>query len=351
MTNQLTTTHQIIIGDSAKMDNVASDSIDLVVTSPPYPMIEMWDGVFSTQNPIVSEALSTNGNVAFELMHKELDKVWTELKRVVKEGGIVCINIGDATRTINGNFAIYPNHARILTKMIELGFVALPEILWHKPTNAPNKYMGSGMLPGGAYVTLEHEHILIFRKNNKKPLSLNEKIIRKESAYFWEERNEWFSDVWRIIGSRQMTPKGSTRERSAAYPFEIPKRLVLMYSKYGDTVLDPFIGTGTTTKVAVTLGRNSIGYDIDNSIAKNCFDEILNAKEELGRVVSKRMKAHIGFVTDSEKAGNILKHSSTNYGFPVKTKQETDILFWTPVAFKIVNDELIVNYIIATNNE
>ena len=154
------TVHQIIYSDSKRMEKVPDESVDLVITSPPYPMIEMWDRIFAKQNLKIEKALKNNdGPVAFELMHQELDHVWDEAYRVLKTGGIVCVNIGDATRTIGGNFALYPNHSRILSHCLKKGLSSLPAILWRKQTNAPNKFMGSGMLAPGAYVTLEHESI------------------------------------------------------------------------------------------------------------------------------------------------------------------------------------------------
>jgi DNA modification methylase len=162
------TTHQIIIGAAQKMEQLSDNSIELVVTSPPYPMIEMWDEIMSNQNPEIKTALSSgDGPMAFELMHCELDKIWAEVDRVLIPGGFACINIGDSTRTINGEFALYPSHSRIISAFQKLGLANLPNILWRKQTNAPNKFMGSGMLPSGAYVTLEHEWILIFRKGGK----------------------------------------------------------------------------------------------------------------------------------------------------------------------------------------
>ena len=111
-------------------------------------MIEMWDDMFIGQNPEIGKALKANrGLEAFELMHRELDRIWEEVYRILKTGGIACINIGDATRTLDGNFALYSNHSRILKYLYEAGFSALPTILWRKQTNAPNKFMGSGMLP------------------------------------------------------------------------------------------------------------------------------------------------------------------------------------------------------------
>ena len=227
------TTHKIIYKDSKQMKDLADESIDLVVTSPPYPMIEMWDQIFASQNEKIGRALKKkDGPAAFELMHQELDKVWDELYRVLKEGGIACINIGDATRTINSHFALYTNHSRIHTYMQKLGFSALPAILWRKQTNAPNKFMGSGMMPPGAYVTLEHEYVLMLRKGNKKEFNTNdEKKLRRESSFFWEERNNWFSDVWMDLkGTSQNLFDIKTRGRSAAFPFELPYRLIAMFS-------------------------------------------------------------------------------------------------------------------------
>jgi DNA modification methylase len=100
-------------------------------------------------------------------MHKELDKVYDQCLKVSKDDVIICINIGDATRTINGLFRLFTNGARTVKYFLSKGFTQLPSIIWHKPTNSPNKFMGSGMLPVGAYTTLEHEHILIFRKSKR----------------------------------------------------------------------------------------------------------------------------------------------------------------------------------------
>ena len=181
------TNHRAVIADSRNLKMLQDNSIDLVVTSPPYPMIKMWDDPFSMMSGNIENALlAKDGNLAFELMHQELDKVWEELFRVTKDGGFVCINIGDATRTINERFQLYSNHSRIINACVKIGFVSLPVILWRKQTNAPNKFMGSGMLPAGAYVTLEHEYILIFRKNSKRQFRDEvAKTERMKSSFFW----------------------------------------------------------------------------------------------------------------------------------------------------------------------
>ena len=323
-------THRVFFEDARRMDTIPSGSIDLVVTSPPYPMIEMWDSLFYRQNDKVKDALTKgNGAEAFELMHKELDPVWDEIHRVLKAGGWVCINIGDATRTINANFRLYSNHSRILHYFLNLGFGALPDILWRKQTNAPNKFMGSGMLPAGAYVTLEHEYILIFRKGLKREFKCaEEKLNRQESAIFWEERNAWYSDIWTDIkGTGQGLPDGNLRFRSAAYPFELAYRLLCMFSVKGDTVLDPFLGTGTTIAAAIASGRNSVGLEIDPAFR----DPILSMKSYIvdlsNDYIYNRINRHLHFIDHRIRTKGPLKYSNHNYGFPVITSQEQKILF------------------------
>lgn len=323
------TSHKIHFGLAQHMDAIADASVDLVVTSPPYPMIEMWDEGMIQQNPTIGEALAANdGQRAFMLMHTELDKVWAEINRVTKAGSFVCINIGDATRSLNGEFQLYSNHSRIVTYFINNGFSCLPAILWRKPTNAPNKFMGSGMLPAGAYVTLEHEYILVFRKGGKRIFKSElEKLNRQRSAFFWEERNEWFSDTWDVRGTRQKLIDKSGRERSGAYPFEIPYRLVTMYSVKGDVVLDPFLGTGTTTLAAIAAGRNSIGYEMDERLAdviQNCVNE--DCLPVLNNAIRDRLEAHKIFVEKRQLSGaGNLKHYNEFYQFPVMTSQETEL--------------------------
>lgn len=325
-------THNIIIGAAQKMEQLKDNSIELVVTSPPYPMIKMWDKIMANQNPEIQTALDKNdGAKAFELMHLELDKVWAEVERVLIPGGFACINIGDSTRTINGEFALYSNHSRIITAFQKLGMTNLPNIIWRKQTNAPNKFMGSGMLPSGAYVTLEHEWILIFRKGKKQQFkNESEKLRRKESSFFWEERNVWFSDLWDLKGTRQKIDNSETRKRSAAYPFEIPYRLINMYSLQGDTVLDPFLGTGTTTLAAIASNRNSIGYEIDSMFLNIITENIKSTPVTFyNSIVQNRIDRHINFINERNadiKKGEI-KYFNENLKLPVMTKQETDIKF------------------------
>ncbi len=335
-----TTTHHIIyFSKSNNMGKIKSESVDLVVTSPPYPMIKMWDEIFYRQNPEISKMLKANKPYkAFELMHKCLDPVWDEVFRVLKPGAIACINIGDATRTINGNFALFCNHSRILQYMLSLGFGALPAILWRKQTNAPNKFMGSGMMPPGAYVTLEHEYILILRKGEKREFkSQKEKELRRESAYFWEERNIWFSDIWMDLkGTKQNMNNKKARERNGAFPFELAYRLINMFSIKQDIVLDPFLGTGTTTRAAMASSRSSIGFEMEKNMKDIIFKDMEKIIPFTIDRINKRLSDHLDFINNRKAQGKKIKHVNIHYEFPVITSQEKDLLFLQPESFGFI---------------
>ena len=323
------TTHEILFQDARDLKEIPAESVDLIVTSPPYPMITMWDEMFSTQNPDIQKALACgDGKQAYALMHKILDSVWSEVFRVLKNGRFACINIGDATRTVKNDFCLYPNHARILNYLLSIGFSALPDILWRKQANTPNKFMGSGMLPAGAYVTLEHEYILIVRKGSKREFKTKvEKENRRESALFWEERNIWYSDVWTDIkGTEQKLPKPLSRLRSAAFPFDLAYRLINMYSVKDDMILDPFLGTGTTAAAAMTSGRNSIGVEIDESFQQVICPIAHHIVDFSNGYLHDRLRRHSAFVESRLQNSKPLKYTNKHYGCPVVTSQEQFIL-------------------------
>ena len=329
------TNHTIFFKDSSDMSEIQSNSIDLMITSPPYPMIEMWDTLFSSLNDDIKQSLEgEDGKQAFNLMHEELNKVWGEVARILKLGGIACVNIGDATRKIGKNFQLYPNHVKVSTSFQNNGFIELPCILWRKPTNSPNKFLGSGMLPPNAYVTLEHEYILIFRKGKMKRNIAPKSENRYNSAFFWEERNKWFTDVWEDVKGvsqnlvNNTNNQHKTRERSAAFPIELPYRLITMFSLYEDTILDPFWGTGTTTLAAMISTRNSIGFEINSGFMKVFRSNLSELKRLNEEIIESRLNQHIDFIQNYTKKIKDVKYSSTHYKFPVITKQEIDILFY-----------------------
>ncbi len=320
------TRHDVHVGDARELGAVDDDAVDLVVTSPPYPMIDLWDETFAALDDRIGDRLDAgDGWGAFEAMHEALDAVWDEVRRVLRPGGIACVNVGDATRSVDGRFRQYPNHARVVEALTDRGLDPLPDVLWRKPTNSAAKFMGSGMLPTNAYVTLEHEYVLVFRNGGTRRFGDEP---RRESAYFWEERNEWFSDVWDDVGGRfQATDDGTDadRERTGAFPVEIPYRLICMYSVYGDRVLDPFWGTGTTTLAAMAAGRNSVGYELDAGFV-DAFDDRVETVGPLSeRVVAERLDRHRSFVARRREAGSEPGYEAVHYDFPVTTKQEREL--------------------------
>ncbi|MEX2443959.1 MAG: site-specific DNA-methyltransferase [Alkalispirochaeta sp.] len=321
------TNHRVVFESATRLTAVEDHSVDLIVTSPPYPMVAMWDSVFGEQNSAIQASLNDeNGADAFGLMHEILDDAWRESVRVLRPGGFACINIGDATRTIGGSFRLYSNHSRIIRTFESIGMQSLPVILWRKQTNAPNKFMGSGMLPAGAYVTLEHEYILVFRKGGKRTFGPDDRNLRRRSAFFWEERNQWFSDVWDFKGVRQKLGDTSTRGRSAAFPFELAFRLINMYSLQGETVLDPFVGTGTTIAAALSSARNSMGVEIDGRFSDAIDSTIRTFIPSANDRQIRRYEDHLEFVrTYAADKGTQLSHTNSPHGFPVMTKQETDL--------------------------
>ena len=330
------TTHKIVVANSRNLVSIPTASVQLIVTSPPYPMIEMWDSVFSEQDPTIQTALEAgNGLSAYNKMHAILNEIWAECDRVLIDSGFICINIGDATRTIQNNFRLYANHAQIITFFQNKGYSVLPDIHWRKPSNAPNKFMGSGMYPAGAYVTYEHEYILIFRKGGKRTFSGKEKLRRQKSAYFWEERNIWFSDLWEMKGTSQIIAASSAgRDRNASYPFEIPYRLVNMYSAEGDMVLDPFAGLGTTNLACMASNRNSVGIEIDPTIAELALKNMSVSPHKLNAVVDTRLANHIAFIESLPVEQQEKCYENNAHRFKVKTKQET--------AIKIDHIEMVV---------
>jgi len=291
------THHRVIIGNSQKMPEIESGSVQLIVTSPPYPMIAMWDEQFKS-DPKISElwrkldvcADEATLRQIYDSMHENLAKVWVETYRTLCEGGIACINIGDATRSIAGKFQLFPNHARIIEVCEKIGFTTLPYILWKKPTNKPKyngkgAFLGSGFLPPNAYVTLDCEFILLFRKGSLRRFEPKDKQ-RYDSAFTKAQRDEWFSQIWTLKGTRQTA--NDIERRTASYPEEIAERLIKMFSVKNETVLDPFLGSGTTTKAALKNDRNSIGYEVDAELLQTIRNKIDSAKVHTLEVVERR---------------------------------------------------------------
>lgn len=318
------TVHKVY-NETILKSELKDNSVHLVVTSPPYPMIKMWDKQFDKYPEVY---YLTDTTEKFYAIHGILDRVWKLLYDALVPGGIACINMGDATRRGSDDvFRLYPNHALIIDRCMRIGFDVLPMIHWNKPTNSPNKFMGSGMLPVNSYVTLENEYIIVLRKPGTRKF---DRQNRYESAFFWEERNDLFSDVWKLKGTTQLGTFGS-RTKTAAYPIELPMRLITMFSCLGDTVIDPFGGTGTTSRAAVVLGRSSIMYDVEKDFCSYALKSINPIDfKECEKIVADRVNQHIHFVTHYKHEPNF---KNDLYGHVI-TKQETEIKLYVPYDVK-----------------
>ena len=249
--NNLKTEQRLINGDARELSFIDDESIHLVVTSPPY-----WNLKRYNENP------DQLGHVNdYESFLNELEKVWREVFRVLVPGGrLVCV-VGDVcvSRRRFGRHLVFPLHADICVLCRKIGFDNLNPIIWHKIANASfevengSKFLGKPYEPN-AIIKNDMEFILMQRKPGgyRKPTEIQRKLSRIDKKDF----NAWFQQIWNITGA-------STRNHPAPFPLELASRLVRMFSFQGDTVLDPFCGTGTTMVASLRYGRNSIGIDID----------------------------------------------------------------------------------------
>jgi len=252
---------KIIIGDSRKMIEAKDGSIDLVVTSPPYWHIKDYE---------------VPGQIGYgQSLHeylKDIYRVWKECYRILKPGRRLCINIGDqfARSIIYGRYKVIPLHAEFIAQCEDIGFDYMGSIIWQKKTTMNTtggaNVMGSYPYPPNGMVEIDYEFILIFKKPGKSSKASSE--VKEKSKLTKEEWKEYFYGHWYFGGARQI-------EHEAMFPEELPKRLIKMYTFVGDTVLDPFLGSGTTVKTALDLNRNAIGYEINEK-----FLDII--KEKLG---------------------------------------------------------------------
>jgi modification methylase len=265
----------LLHGDARRLESVLEASVELVVTSPPYPMIPQWDAQFREL-----------GAPEYAAMLALLQEAWRACYRVLVPGGLLAIVIGDALRRGDDGFRLYPNHAATLLDAERIGFRPLPYVLWKKPTNRPNAYLGSGFLPPNAYVTLDCEYVLLLRKGGLRRFPPHDPR-RSASRFSRAERDLWFSQVWADLrGARQRGPAG----RTGAFPAALAERLVRMFSVVGDTVLDPFAGTGTTVWAAAELGRPAIGVELD----PRTYAELVREGERRGWVSATASGASAG---------------------------------------------------------
>jgi DNA modification methylase len=245
------TKHTIVFGDCRNMKEVSNESVHLMVTSPPYFNAPFdYPGLFKSYEDYLS-------------MIKDVAK---ELKRVIQSGRIAAFVVQDVR--INGR--LYPVTADIIKIMIDTGFKYREKIIWRKPEGYVRISRRSGVLlqhpyPMYFYPDNLFEEILIFQNGEfdfKYLKNLSKDVVEQSKVNLHEfDEKKWFLTVWDITNVLPL--EGRLEEGIAAFPEEIPRRLIKLYSFVGETVLDPFLGSGTTTKVAKELARDSIGYEID----------------------------------------------------------------------------------------
>ena len=242
-------TPTIILGDSRNMSELKDESVHLIVTSPPYWQLKDY-----------GNGSQIGFNDSYEDYINNLNLVWKECYRVLHKGCRLCVNIGDqfARSVYYGRYKIIPIREEIIRFCETIGFDYMGAIIWQKVTTCNTTggatIMGSFPYPRNGIIKLDYEFILIFKKLGDPPKVSRE--IKEKSKLTTEEWNEYFYGHWNFPGERQ-------DKHLAMFPEELPKRLIKMFSFVGDTVLDPFLGSGTTCLAAKNLNRNSVGYEIN----------------------------------------------------------------------------------------
>lgn len=242
------THHKIIIGDSRCMMEVPEESVHLIITSPPYWQLKDY-----------GNGSQIGFDDSYEDYINNLNVVWKECHRVLNKGCRLCVNIGDqfARSVYYGRYKVIPIRTEIIKFCETIGFDYMGAVIWQKVTTCNTTggatIMGSFPFPRNGILKIDYEFILIFKKHGVAQRVSKE--IKETSKMTIEEWNQFFTGHWNIPGEKQ-------DKHLAMFPEEVPRRLIKMFSFVNDTVLDPFLGSGTTSLAAKKLNRNSIGYEI-----------------------------------------------------------------------------------------
>ncbi|RZN70402.1 MAG: site-specific DNA-methyltransferase, partial [Candidatus Methanolliviera hydrocarbonicum] len=254
------TLHKVIIGDSRQMKEIPDESVHLIITSPPYWQLKDY-----------GNRKQIGFNDSYEDYINNLSLVWNECQRILREGCRLCINIGDqfARSVYYGRYKVIPIRTEVIKFCESVGFDYMGAIIWQKVTTTHTTggatVMGSYPFPRNGILKIDYEFILIFKKYGNSPKVSGE--IKEQSKLTNEEWNQYFTGHWNFSGEKQ-------DKHLAMFPEELPRRLIKMFSFVGDTVLDPFLGSGTTSLAAKNLNRNSTGYEINEDFLPIIKDKL-----------------------------------------------------------------------------
>lgn len=259
------TNHKIYFGDSRALNKIQDKSVQLIITSPPYWQLKDY-----------GTSIQIGFNDSYEEYINNLNLVWMECERVLSDGCRLCINIGDQfSRSVYyGRYKVVPIRTEIIRFCETLKMDYMGAIIWQKATTmnttGGGAVMGSFPYPRNGILKIDYEFILIFKKLGNAPKPTLEQ--KQNSILTKEEWNQYFSSHWNFSGVKQS-------EHIAMFPEELPKRLIKMFSFAGETIFDPFLGSGTTSLAAKNLGRNSIGYEINRE-----FESIIKEKLNINQL-------------------------------------------------------------------
>lgn len=309
---------KIYFKSSENMEEIDNNTVQLIITSPPYGRIKD----YGSQEQI-------GFSDSFMIYFERLKRVWEECYRVLEPQCRMIINIGDQyLRTSEyGRYRILSIASQIINDCLDLGFDFLGDIIWQKisTTNTTGgcSLMGSIYYPRNGLLTYDYEHILIFKKHNGKARKIDRQIkeLSKISLTEWKK---WFVGHWRFPGIIQ-------KEHIAMFPEELPYRLIRMFSFIGDTILDPFLGSGTTLKVAKSLFRKGIGYEINKDFRKIIEDKINHGQ--------------IGYFKDYQLMIYKIFQKSRKEGFKISfenQKQKGILVLENQNSFQIILDYLLI---------
>ncbi|MCD7783625.1 MAG: site-specific DNA-methyltransferase [Firmicutes bacterium] len=299
------TEHKIIFGDSRSLNQIKDKSVQLIITSPPYWQLKDYG---------MEDQIGFNDS--YEEYINNLNLVWKECNRVLSDGCRLCINIGDqfARSVYYGRYKVIPIRTEIIRFCESIGMDYMGAIIWQKTTtmntSGGGAIMGSFPYPRNGILKMDYEFILLFKKLGNAPKPTSQQ--KEESAMSKEEWGQYFSSHWRFNGVKQ-------NGHIAMFPEELPKRLIKMFSFAGETVFDPFAGSGTTALAAKNLSRNSISYEINKE-----FEPII--REKLG-VEQIRLDDEAVVTFSYDQIGNIPSFDQLPYIFhdPHKMDKKIDV--------------------------